>query len=256
MATPITLYTTCLSRCLQAQPVLECASPKRGRHCADGEPGNRVVNTMSKNAYHYMGEAWKKPESGFGTVNWERLVEWRAGESFVRVEKPLRIDRARALGYKAKQGFVVVRARVRRGGLRKKRFDGGRVPSKMGVKKITMKQNIQVIAEQRTAKHFPNLEVLNSYWVGEDGKHHYYEVIMVDPFHSSIRADKDINWICTKPATNRVLRGKTSAGQKHRGLRAKGKGAEHIRPSVRKSHGRDKDKLRWKKQDQARKQRL
>lgn len=210
---------------------------------------------MSKSAYHYIGEAWKKPETGFGTANWERMVEWRAGESFVRVEKPLRLDRARALGYKAKQGVVVVRARVRRGGLRKVRFDGGRVPSKMGVKKITMKQNTQVIAEVRTAKHFPNLEVLNSYWIGDDGKHHYYEVILVDPFHPSIRADKDLQWICTRPATNRVLRGKTSAGQKHRGLRAKGKGAEHIGPSVRKSTRRDKDKRQWKAELKAEKNR-
>ncbi len=208
---------------------------------------------MSKNAYHYIGEAWKKPESGYGSENWNRLIEWRAGESFVRVDKPLRLDRARSLGYKAKQGVVVIRARVRRGGLHKKRWQGGHVPKKMGVKKITMKQNTQVIGEQRAAKRFPNLEVLNSYWIGEDGKHHYYEVIMVDPFHPSIRADKDLNWICTKPATNRVLRGKTSAGQKHRGLRSKGKGAEHQGPSVRKSHRRQKDKLVWKKEKQAEK---
>ena len=211
---------------------------------------------MSKNAYHYIGEAWKKPDTQHGTVNWERLVEWRAGESFVRVDKPLRLDRARSLGYKAKQGVIVVRARVRRGGLRKPRFDGGRVPSKMGVNKITMKQNTQVIAEQRAGKRFPNLEVLNSYWIGEDGKQHYFEVILVDPFHPSIRNDKDLSWIATKPATNRVLRGKTSAGQKHRGLRAKGKGAEHIRPSVRKSTRRDKDGLQWKAQLKAAKKKL
>ncbi len=208
---------------------------------------------MSKNAYHYIGEAWKKPDTSFGSENWNRMIEWRAGQSFVRVDKPLRLDRARSLGYKAKQGVIVVRARVRRGGLRKKRFDGGRVPSKMGVNKITMKQNTQAIAEVRTSKHYPNLEVLNSYWVGDDGKHHYYEVILVDPFHPSVRADKDLNWICTRPATNRVLRGKTSAGQKHRGLRNKGKGAEHVGPSVRKSSRRQKDNLVWKAEKKAEK---
>ncbi len=210
---------------------------------------------MSKSAYHYIGETWKKPDTSFGSENWNRMIEWRAGESFVRVDKPLRLDRARTLGYKAKQGVVVVRARVRRGGLRKKRFDGGRVPSKMGVNKITMKQNTQAIAEVRTSKHYPNLEVLNSYWIGDDGKHHYYEVILVDPFHPSVRSDKDLNWICTRPATNRVLRGKTSAGQKHRGLRNKGKGAEHVGPSVRKSHRRQKDTLVWKAEKQAEKNR-
>ncbi len=208
---------------------------------------------MSKSVYHYIGEAWKQPDTSFGSAGWNRMIEWRSSESFVRVEKPLRLDRARQCGYKAKQGVIVVRARVRRGGLNKKRFDGGRVPSKMGVRKITMKQNTQAIGEVRASKKFPNLEVLNSYWVGEDGKHHYYEVIMVDPFHPSIRADKDLNWICTRPATNRVLRGKTSAGKKHRGFRNKGKGAEHIGPSVKKSHRRQKDRLVNKREVQAEK---
>ncbi|MGB1586684.1 MAG: 50S ribosomal protein L15e [Thermoplasmatota archaeon] len=210
---------------------------------------------MSKSVYSHIAEAWKQPDTSYDSAQWHRMIEWREGESFVRVEKPLRLDRARALGYKAKQGVVVVRARVRRGGLHKKRFDGGRVPKKMGVKKITMKQNTQSIAEVRTSKRFPNLEVLNSYWVGSDGKNHYYEVILVDPFHPAIRKDKDLQWICTKPQTNRVLRGKTSAGQKHRGLRSKGKGAEHVGPSVRKSHRRDKDRLKWKAELKAEKNR-
>ncbi|MEA3189537.1 MAG: large subunit ribosomal protein L15e [Thermoplasmata archaeon] len=208
------------------------------------------------NAYHHIGEAWKRHEKTHGSAQWNRLVEWRESESFARVEKPLRLDRARALGYKAKQGIIVVRARVRRGGLHKKRFVQGRVPSKMGVAKITMRQNTQAIAEVRTSKHYPNLEVLNSYWVGEDGKHHYYEVILVDPFHPAIQSDKHLAWICTKPATNRVLRGKTAAGQRHRGLRWKGTGSEHTRPSVSKSGVRRKDKLLWKRQDQARRTKL
>jgi large subunit ribosomal protein L15e len=209
------------------------------------------------NAYKYISEAWKSPDTSYGSAHWNRMVEWREGESFVRVEKPLRLDRARALGYKAKQGIIVVRARVRRGGLRKPRFDGGRVPSKMGVNKITMRQNTQVIAEQRAAKRYPNLEVLNSYWVGEDGKHHYFEVILVDPFHPSIRSDKDLQWICTRPATNRVLRGKTSAGQRHRGLRWKGVGSEHTRPSVSKSTVRTKKvKKSWPERKSAVQRRL
>ena len=209
------------------------------------------------NAYHHMGETWKNHEKSFGSAQWQRLVEWREGESFARVEKPLRLDRARSLGYKAKQGIIVVRARVRRGGLNKVRPVQGRVPSKMGVNKITMRQNIQAIAEVRTAKHFPNLEVLNSYWVGEDGKHHYYEVILLDPYHPSIESDKDLGWITQANARNRVLRGMTSAGKKHRGLRYKGKGSEHTRPSVRKSVIRTKtSRLVWAKKEQAKQNRL
>jgi len=208
------------------------------------------------NAYHHTAESWKKHEHGYGSAQWQRMLEWRAGPSFVRVDRPLRLDRARALGYKAKQGVVVVRARVRRGGLRKQRFVQGRVPSKMGVNKITMRQNTQSIAEVRVSKHFPNLEVLNSYWVGEDGKHHYYEVILLDPYHPSIESDKDLGWITQANARNRVLRGKTSAGQKHRGLRYRGKGSEHTRPSVRKSSRRDKDKLIWGKKEAAKQHKL
>jgi large subunit ribosomal protein L15e len=190
-----------------------------------------------KNLYKALREQWKKPSSKYGTANWDRKIEWSHSQSFVRVEKPLRLDRARELGYKAKQGYIVVRARVRKGGLRKERPRGGRKPSKMGVKKITPGKSTQRIAEERTAKHYPNLEVLNSYWIGSDGKHHYYEVILVDPAHPSIKADPKINWICTPSNKRRVLRGKTSAGERGRGLRHKGKGAEKVRPSIRAKKG-------------------
>ncbi|MCK5626760.1 50S ribosomal protein L15e, partial [Candidatus Bathyarchaeota archaeon] len=36
--------------------------------------------------------------------------KWRREPAILRVEKPTRIERAKRLGYKAKQGFVVVRA--------------------------------------------------------------------------------------------------------------------------------------------------
>ena len=45
--------------------------------------------------------------------------------------------------------------------------------------KMTLKKNIQVIAEERVADKYPNTEVLNSYYVGEDGLYKYYEVILV-----------------------------------------------------------------------------
>ena len=199
---------------------------------------------MAKSFYEYVAEAWKKPNKAYQSVNWNRLIAWRAGPSFERVERPLRIDRARSLGYKAKQGFVVVRARVRRGGLRKKRFDGGRVPSKMGVLKITQKKSIRWIAEERVAKRYPNMQVLNSYWVGEDGGHKYYEVILVDPHHKAVQNDNHYNWLSDPSNSKRVLRGKTSAGQKTRGLRWTGKGSEHHRPSTRAGKIRNKDATR------------
>ena len=45
-----------------------------------------------------------------------RCWEYRHQPSVTRVNRPLRADKARRLGYKAKQGFVVYRVRVRRGG--------------------------------------------------------------------------------------------------------------------------------------------
>ena len=84
------------------------------------------------------------------------------------------MDAARRMGYKAKQGVVMVRTRVRRGGLRKSKINMKRKPSKMGMLKITMAKSIKRIAEERVARKFPNLEVLNSYWVGEDGKNKYF----------------------------------------------------------------------------------
>jgi len=167
------------------------------------------------------------------------MAEWRRQEVNHRVERPTRLDAARNRGYKAKQGIAVIRTRVRRGGLRKSKINMKRKPSKMGMRKITMGKNIQRIAEERVARHYPNMEVLNSYWVGEDGKHKYYEVILVDPYHPAIINDKDLGWICPANSKTRVshkgraYRGKTSAGKRGRGLHNKGKGAEKLRPSLK-----------------------
>jgi len=195
--------------------------------------GERRTPPKPRNLYAYVREAWKKPGTGqFEELMWERLIAWRRGNSFERVERPTRIDRARSLGYKAKQGYVVVRARVRRGGLRRPKFWGGRHPKRRGIRKITMAKSIQRIAEERTSRRHPNLEVLNSYWIGQDGRHKYYEVILVDPQHPVIRSDPKINWISRKGHRGRAFRGKTSAGRKGRGLMYKGKGVEKIRPSI------------------------
>lgn len=188
-----------------------------------------------KGMYHYIGEAWKDPSGDdMKDLMWQRLVDWRKEDSFVRIDKPTRLDRARALGYKAKQGFVIVRTKVRKGGLRKHRIRKGRRPKRKGILKITMRKNIQRIAEERVSRRYPNLEVLASYWVGEDGRHKWYEVIMVDPHHPVIMADPKLNWICSGKHANRAVRGLTPAGKKGRGLvRTKGIGVEKNRPSLR-----------------------
>lgn len=195
-----------------------------------GESRDSEVSKMVKSMYSHIGDAWKKPsESYVKDLQWERMIEWRHGESFARVEHPLRLDRARALGYKAKQGYVIVRAKVRRGSMRKHTIKGGRRAKRKGITKITVSKNLQTIAEQRVAKRYPNMEVLGSYWIGADGRSKFYEVIIVDPHHPVIRSDPKINWICDPQHRNRVYRGLTPAGKKGRGLRNKGKGAEKVR---------------------------
>ena len=186
-----------------------------------------------RNLYGYIRQAWKIPSKSYvKELAWARQIEWRRGPSFVRVEHPLRIDRARELGFRAKPGYVVVRARVRRGGRRKPWPMGGRHPKRRGMNKITMAKSIQRMAEERVSKRHPNMEVLNSYWVGEDGGHKYYEVILVDPQHPAIKNDPKINWICEPQHRGRAFRGLTSAGRKGRGLMYKGKGAERAHPSI------------------------
>ena len=192
---------------------------------------------MAKSVYQYIRDQWKQPDTSYQSPQQQRMIQWRREKNFLRLDRPLRLDRARSLGYKAKQGYVMVRGRVRRGSLRKRTLKAGRKPSKHGIAKITMAKNTQRMAEERASKHYPNLEVLNSYWVGADGRFHYYEIIMVDAHHPVIKSDPKINWICEPKQKRRVLRGKTSAGRRGRGLRKKGKGAEKVRPSIRAKKG-------------------
>lgn len=116
----------------------------------------------------------------------------------MRIEKPTRIDRARRLGYKDKKGFIMVRVKVRRGGRRKIRPRMGRRQKHIGVTRYTPSKSLRLIAEERAARKFPNLEVLNSYWVWEDGRSKWFEIIMIDPHNPSIRADKTVGWIAKK----------------------------------------------------------
>ncbi len=172
----------------------------------------KYISEMSKMKSRYV------EKEALLTLKRSRLIKWRKEGAIVRVEKPTYLDKARARGYKAKQGYVIVRVRVRRGGRRKPRPRSGRKPKRMGVKKIKPERNLRAIAETRAARKYPNVEVLNSYWVGEDGKYKYFEVILVDPHHPVIKSDPKINWI-TKPVhKGRAFRGLTSAGKKHRGL--------------------------------------
>ncbi len=170
----------------------------------------------------------------YGLIQRQRLIDYRKEtESIIRLDKPTNLPRAHALGYKAKNGFVVARVKVRKGHGTRHRPSKGRRPKRMGQNKITRGISIKWIAEQRASKTFPNCEVLNSYWVGEDGKDKYFEVILVDTSAPEIKADKEIGWICGSKHHGRAARGLTSAARKSRALRGRGKGHEKARPSLR-----------------------
>jgi large subunit ribosomal protein L15e len=175
------------------------------------------------NAYDYIKESLRsnlKP----------KLIEWRREGVFVKLEKPSDIGRARKLGYKDKKGISIIRVKIIRGG-RTRSVDNARRKGKRKTIRLTLKMNYQWVAEQRAAKRFTNLEVLNSYQVGKDGQHYFFEVIMIDPERPEIKSDPAYSWISQPANRGRVFRGLTSAGRKSRGLRNKGPSLK-VRPSI------------------------
>eukprot|EP00405_Crypthecodinium_cohnii_P002524 CAMPEP_0194747970 /NCGR_PEP_ID=MMETSP0323_2-20130528/2179_1 /TAXON_ID=2866 ORGANISM="Crypthecodinium cohnii, Strain Seligo" /NCGR_SAMPLE_ID=MMETSP0323_2 /ASSEMBLY_ACC=CAM_ASM_000346 /LENGTH=237 /DNA_ID=CAMNT_0039661911 /DNA_START=113 /DNA_END=827 /DNA_ORIENTATION=+ len=192
-------------------------------------------------AYKYLQEFWQKKQSDvFRFLARLRNWEYRQLPAVHRASRPTRQDKARRVGYKAKQGYCIYRVRVKRGD-RKTKVAKGIVygkPTNHGVNKIKMARNLRSVAEERVGRKCSTLRVLNSYWVAQDAAHKWYEVVMVDPYHKVIRDDPRVNWICKPTMKHRELRGLTSAGRKGRGLFNKGTRATKLRPSVRASYRR------------------
>jgi len=180
--------------------------------------------------YKYIREAWRNPSPEQKRLYKERLVLWRRQPVTIRIERPTRLDRARSLGYKAKKGIIIIRQKVNRGGRMRPKIRKGRRPRHFRRRKV-LNMNYQTVAEQRAVRDYPNCEVLNSYFAGQDGLSSWYEVILIDKAHPEILADPRFNWIAEKQHKSRVHRGLTSSAKKSRGLRRKGKGAEKLRPS-------------------------
>ena len=182
--------------------------------------------------YKNLRDLWRSEEIKPILRNY--MIKWRKEPVIVKLERPTRLDRARSLGYKAKKGFFIARVRVIRGGRKREKFKGGRRSKHMRRRKIVSK-SYQWVAEERVNKKFRNMVVLNSYYLAKDGKHYFYEVILLDP--KFLQGQKGFEWLWEKKHKSRVFRGKTSAGRKSRGLIHKGKGAEKLRPSLR-AHSR------------------
>ena len=121
-----------------------------------------------------------------------RAINWRRQNAMTRIDRPSRLLRARRLGYKAKEGIIVVRMRVGTGGMRKQRPKGGRRPKHLGVTRIKADVNMQEVAERRVLENHRNMKLLGSYFLYRDGKHIWYEVILADPSHPRIAKDKEL----------------------------------------------------------------
>ncbi|MBI4210691.1 MAG: 50S ribosomal protein L15e [Candidatus Diapherotrites archaeon] len=191
-----------------------------------------LTGTLQK---EYSGEGSK--DYNYAAIYREKVFRQRNADSAViRLERPSNIARARSLGYKAKQGFIIALSRIRKGSGMHRRPVRGRKPKRMGVTKLTRRAPRQAMAERRAGVKFPNCEVLNSYWVGEDGLNTFFEVILVDRASPAVLADSDRRWIASHKHRHRAERGLTSRGKKGRGLK-KGRGHEKNFPSQR-AHNR------------------
>ncbi len=177
--------------------------------------------------YKQLREFWQS-KAGEKALS-QQLIAWRKEPVTVRLEHPTRLDRARSVGYKAKQGYVIVRQRVLRGGRQRPAIEHGRRP-RHNRRKKNLKLDYRLVAEGRAQAKFPNLTVLNSYLLGKDGKHAWYEIILVDPQHPNIAKDRSLKGAAAK--RGRVERGLTNAGKRARGQKGKGKGHEKNRPSL------------------------
>lgn len=172
-------------------------------------------------AYKYLEELQRKKQSDVSRFLYRvRCWEYRQKNVVHRASQPSRPEKARKLGYKAKQGFVIFRIRVRRGGRKKPAPKGATYgkPTNEGVTQLKNQRSLRGIAEERVGRKASNMRVLNSYWVNQDSTYKYFEIIAVDPSHKAIRRDPRYNWIVNPVHKHRESRGLTQAGKKSRGI--------------------------------------
>lgn len=162
---------------------------------------------MSAGLYEHLARGWRKPTEAAKLMVKGRKMQWRREETVTRVEKPTRTDRARSVGYKAKLGYIVARVKIGKGGRRREYYGRrGRKPSKMGLVHFTHGKSLQKISEEKAQRKFINANVLGSYLVGEDGKHKWFEVVLVDSAHPNIVRNPATKWASTPANAKRALR--------------------------------------------------
>lgn len=165
-------------------------------------------------AYRYIAQTLQKQYKERDEVFRVKVRGWRKGPAIARVERPSNLIRARRLGYKAKQGYMVARVRIDKGRRTRRKPRGGR-KQKNYYLFVQPQMSHQAIAEQRVNRRYRNMEVLNSYWIGEDGNFKYFEVILADPAKPSVNISSAIR-------QGKAFRGLTSAGTSRRPSKKKG----------------------------------
>src|SRR5579872_5659682 len=141
--------------------------------------------------YSQIGETWQKVFKDKSGDILQRAIELRKGPTMTRIERPSRLDKARMFGYKAKEGVVVIRIKIAAGGMRRPRPVSGRRPKHLGVLRMKSDEPLQKVAERRVREKHANLKLLGSYLLWVDGKHRWFECIMIDPQHPAIKKDYD-----------------------------------------------------------------
>jgi large subunit ribosomal protein L15e len=175
-------------------------------------------------AYKYIKETLENEYKTRSPEYRARVIRWRKEPTITRVERPTNLIRARSLGYKAKQGIVVARVKMGKGRRKRVSPHKGR-KAKTNYMYDALDKSLRMVAEEKASRRFSNMEVLNSYWVGEDGQFKYFEIIMAERGNPNL-PEYMANEIANK---GRAFRGLTSAGRKVRGLRATGLSTRRIR---------------------------
>merc|ERR1712001_420743 len=213
-------------------------------------PNLKVLQNLKMGAYKYMTELYRKKQSDVLRYLLRiRCWQYRQLTKVHRVPRSTRPDKARRLGHKNKQGYVIYRIAMRRGG-RKRPVPKGAPMCKPktsgGVKQQKPVRNLQSIAEERVGRRVLGLRILSSYWVGQDSTHKYFEVIMIDVHHKAITRDPKINWMCGNVQKHRELRGLTTAGKSSRGL-GKGRKFTQTKGGSRRASTKPRDSLKLRR---------
>jgi large subunit ribosomal protein L15e len=171
---------------------------------------------LSKYITKIFQNEWKGTQDddyNYKSLMQQRTIEYRKEKkSVVKVDRPTNLPSAKQVGYKAKQGVFVVRTRVRKGSGVFSRPKNKRRPKRQGQAKLTRRKSIRSISEERASKKFENAEVLGSYKIAEDGKSHYYEIVMADREATRVGSDRKLVFLF-KGQQGRAERGKTFAGR-------------------------------------------